>query len=70
VTVLFINPGLDGTTGLSNVHLSILAGDGIYDTPDAFSPRSSFTGWWKLATFLGGRPTVLMLCLDTPCRFG
>jgi hypothetical protein len=21
--------------------------------------------WWKLATFLGGRPTVLMLCLDS-----
>jgi len=34
-------------------------------TPGVFSPRSSFTGRRKLAIFLGGRPTDLMLCLDS-----
>jgi hypothetical protein len=29
-----------------------------------FSPRSSFAGQRKLAIFLSGRPTDLMLCLD------
>jgi hypothetical protein len=34
-------------------------------TPGVFSPRLSFTGRRKLAIFLGGKPTDLMLCLDS-----
>jgi hypothetical protein len=30
VTVLFIDPALDGVTSMSNVHLPIFTGDGIY----------------------------------------
>jgi hypothetical protein len=34
-------------------------------TPGVLRPRSSFTGQRKLAIFLSGRPTHLMLCLDS-----
>jgi hypothetical protein len=34
-------------------------------TPGVFCPMSYFTGRRKLATFFGGRPTDLMLCLDS-----
>jgi hypothetical protein len=38
---------------------------GILYMPGVLSPRSSFTGWRKLEIFLGGKPTLLMLCLAT-----
>jgi hypothetical protein len=38
---------------------------GMLYTPGVLSPRSSFTGQSKLVIFLSGRPTDLLLCLDS-----
>jgi hypothetical protein len=61
VALVLLDPGFDGTAGLTDVDLTTLAGHAVHPR----SPRSSFTGQRKLGIFFGGRPTDLMLCLDS-----
>jgi hypothetical protein len=63
VPVVLLDPGINGTDSLPNVNLTTFARYAVHTR--SFSPRSSFTGQRKLAVFLGGRPTALMLCLDS-----
>jgi len=60
--VLF-DPGLSGMHVLPIVGLPMLAGDAIM--PSYFMPVLSLMGQRKLVTFLGRRPTVLILCFDS-----
>jgi hypothetical protein len=59
VLLMLLQPGVHGTACLPNVDLAALI------TPGVLSPKLSFTGRRKLDTFLGGRPTDLMLCRDS-----
>jgi len=59
--VAFFDPGLSGTRDLSNVDITTFAWDAI--NTGVLKPKSALTSKRKLATFLNGRHTVLMLCL-------
>jgi hypothetical protein len=63
VPVVLLHPGINGTVTVPNVYLTTFAGYAV--TRGVFSHRSYFAGRRKLAIFLGGRPTDLMLCLDS-----
>jgi hypothetical protein len=63
VPVVLLDAGINGTASLPNVNLTTFAVYAV--TPGVFSLRLSFTGRRKLVIFLGGRPTDLMLCLDS-----
>jgi hypothetical protein len=61
VLVMFFDPRPNRKPSLSNVHLSTLTR--ILYMPGDFKARLSLTGHRKWESFLGRRPTVLMLCL-------
>lgn len=48
--------------GLSNIDLTIPTGDAVHWV---FSPGLSLTGHRNLELFLGSRPTLLMMCLNS-----
>jgi hypothetical protein len=50
-------------SSLSDVHLSTFARDAVY-IYDVFRARWFLMGQRKLENFLGGNPTVLILCFD------
>jgi hypothetical protein len=61
VATMLFNPGGDGRPVCpmyTRPH-----SQGILYTPGVLSPRSSFRGRRKLEIFLGGKPTLLTLCL-------
>jgi hypothetical protein len=58
-----LDPGLSGMSDMSDVNCPHL--QGMVYTPSVCRARSSLNGRVKLETFLGGWPTVLMLCLDS-----
>jgi len=61
--MVLIDPGLCGMASLSNIDFPRL--QGMQYVHDVFKPRSSLMVHRRLAAFLGGRPIVLMLCLDS-----
>jgi len=62
VQVVFLHPYLSRLAYLSRIYLTTSE---TLQTPEVFSPTSSFTGHRKLAIFLGGRSTIFMFCLGT-----
>jgi hypothetical protein len=63
VSVELLDPGINGTASLPNVNFTTFAGYAVHAW--SFQSWSSFIGRWKLEIFLSGRPTDLMLCLDS-----
>jgi hypothetical protein len=63
VPVMLLDPGINGTVSLPNVNLTTFAGYAVHSW--SFQSQVSFTGRRKLAIFLGGRSTDLMLFLDS-----
>ena len=62
VQVVFLHPDLSRLAYLSRIDLTISE---ILQSPEVFSPMSSFTGQRKLTIFLGGRSTIFMLGLGS-----
>jgi hypothetical protein len=62
VQVVFLRPDLSRLAYLSRIDLTTSE---ILQTPEVFSPMSSFIGQRKLAIFLGGRSTIFMLDLGS-----
>jgi uncharacterized membrane protein len=62
VQVVFLHPDLSRLASLSRIDLTTSE---MLQTPEVFSPTSSFTGQRKLAIFLGGRSTIFMFCLGS-----
>lgn len=60
VSVMFFNPCLNQTSSLSIVQLPILVGNVVSTWP--CQRQIILNGSKKLDSFLGGRPTVLLLC--------
>jgi hypothetical protein len=63
VSVVLLDPGVNGTASLPNVILTTFAEYAVHAR--SFQSQVSFTGGRKLAIFLGVRPTDLMLCPDS-----
>jgi hypothetical protein len=58
---VFLDRGFDGASGLSTIHYTLAA---LY-LPGDLRPRSSLRGWRSLETFLGGKPSMLILCFNS-----
>jgi len=58
---VFLDRGLNGASGLSTMHYTLAA----LCMPGDLRPRSSLRGWRSLEIFLGGKPSMLMLCFDS-----
>jgi len=60
--VMFLHPDLCRLAYLSSIDLTTSE---MLQTPEVFSPTSSFIGQRKLAIFLGGRSTIFVFCLGS-----
>jgi hypothetical protein len=63
VALVLFDPGLNGMAGLPDVDFTTLAGHAVHIR--SLESQVCFTGRRKLGIFFRGRPTDLMLYLDS-----